>query len=182
MAYNLLLRPPGQRSVGNYLQVLFIDVYDRGAGGSRPVTSNQARGLENLTHLSSPCLLVHSPASLGSVTRVEEPSLPIEQEINHTLAQHLPLTSDWSFSSQELGVLCGESQTGKVPSHSRTRVWGDLPLRLPGPGHGKCELRHWSVWGGEQPGGARHTQCPTGSGYIIFYLCQHYWLDIINLG
>ena len=52
MAYNLLLRPPGQRSVGNYLQVLFIDVYDRGAGGSRPVTSNQARGLENLTHWS----------------------------------------------------------------------------------------------------------------------------------
>ena len=84
MAYNLLLRPPGQRSVGNYLQVLFIDVYDRGAGGSRPVTSNQARGLENLTHLSSPCLSVHSPASLGSVTRVEEPSLPIEQDINHT--------------------------------------------------------------------------------------------------
>ena len=51
MAYNLLLRPPDQRSVGNYLQVLFIDVYDRGAGGSRPVTSSQARGAGELDSL-----------------------------------------------------------------------------------------------------------------------------------
>ena len=51
MAYNLLLRPPGQRSVGNYLQVLFIDVYDKGAGGSWPVTSSQARGAGELDSL-----------------------------------------------------------------------------------------------------------------------------------